>query len=98
MSAQDVRTIDNPTANRAAGRENRAERVTLTIGGMTCASCVVHVERALRSVEGVDAASVNLATERATVEYVPGVAGIGNLRYAVEDAGYTVVGASGDEF
>ena len=98
MSAQDVRTIDNPTANRAAGRENRAERVTLTIGGMTCASCVVHVERALRSVEGVDGASVNLATERATVEYVPEVAGIGNLRYAVEDAGYTVVGASGDEF
>ena len=98
MSAQDVRAIDTPTANRAAGRENRAERVTLTIGGMTCASCVVHVERALRSVEGVDAASVNLATERATVEYVPEVAGIGNLRYAVEDAGYTVVGASGDEF
>ena len=98
MSAQEVRTIDTPTANRAAGREDGAERVTLTIGGMTCASCVVHVERALRSVEGVDAASVNLATERATVEYAPEVAGIGSLRYAVEDAGYTVVGASGDEF
>ena len=73
-------------------------RVTLTIGGMTCASCVVHVERALKSVEGVTEAAVNLATERATVEYGPGVAGIGDLRHAVEDAGYSVAGASGDEF
>ena len=38
------------------------------IAGMTCASCVARVERALRAVEGVDAASVNLATERATVQ------------------------------
>ena len=40
---------------------------TLHIAGMTCASCVAHVERALMKVEGVQAASVNLATETASV-------------------------------
>ena len=98
MSAQKVRTLKAPAAAPQADGKAAHERVTLTIGGMTCASCVVHVERALRGVEGVDVANVNLATERATVEYSPGVARIGELRHAVEDAGYSVVGASGDEF
>ena len=98
MSAQKVPTLEAPAAAPQADGEAAHERVTLTIGGMTCASCVVHVERALRRVEGVDVANVNLATERATVEYAPGVARIGELRHAVEDAGYSVVGASGDEF
>ena len=98
MSAQKVSTLKAPAAAPQADGEAAHERVTLTIGGMTCASCVVHVERALRRVEGVDVANVNLATERATVEYAPGVARIGELRHAVEDAGYSVVGASGDEF
>jgi Cu+-exporting ATPase len=40
---------------------------------------------------------VNLATERATVEYVPGVVGISDMRHAIEDAGYSVVGIVGDE-
>ena len=82
----------------SAGHGVEAERVTLTVGGMTCASCVVHIEKALNGVEGVASASVNLATERATVEYHRGVAGIGDLRHAVEDAGYSVVGAAGDEY
>src|SRR5579884_988958 len=42
---------------------------TLTISGMTCASCVAHVSRALRSVPGVTEAAVNLATEEATVRH-----------------------------
>ena len=82
----------------SAGHGVEAERVTLTVGGMTCASCVVHIEKALNGVEGVTSASVNLATERATVEYDGGAAGIGDLRHAVEDAGYSVVGAAGDEY
>ena len=55
---------------------------------MTCAACVSHVEHALADVEGVASASVNLATERASVEYAPGLTGIADLRHAVEDAGY----------
>ena len=80
-----------------AGYGVASEKTTLAIGGMTCASCVGHVEHALRNVEGVVSAHVNLATERATVEYVPGIAGVPDLRHAVEDAGYSVVSAIGDD-
>ena len=80
-----------------AGYTVATNKVTLAIGGMTCASCVSHVEGALQGVEGVASASVNLATERATVEFVPGVAGISDMRRAVEDAGYSVVAVLSDE-
>ena len=63
-------------------------KTTLAVIGMTCAACVSHVEGALDGVEGVLSAHVNLATERATVEYVPGVAGPAGLRRAIEGAGY----------
>jgi len=70
--------------------------ISLNIGGMTCAACVSHVEKALREVDGVESSAVNLATERATVQYAAGVAGIEDLRSAVEDAGYSVLGVGGD--
>ncbi len=57
------------------------------VGGMTCASCVARVEQALLSVTGVISASVNLASEKATVEYIEGTR-IADLRRAVKDAGY----------
>jgi P-type Cu+ transporter len=63
---------------------------------MTCASCVVHVERALAGVEGVKSANVNLANERATVEYA-GEVSPENLVFAVEDAGYGLIEAVDDE-
>ena len=66
-----------------------AQAWTLPIEGMTCASCVARVERSLRSVAGVTEASVNLATESATVQAAPGVA-LPALTAAVEKAGYTV--------
>ena len=80
-----------------AGYAVATARVTLGIGAMTCASWVSHVERALNGVKGVVSAGVNLATERATVEYVPGVAAISDMRHAVQDAGYTVEAAFADE-
>ena len=46
---------------------------TLLVEGMTCASCVMRVEKALKKVPGVAAASVNLATEKATVQALPNV-------------------------
>ena len=67
------------------------ETVHLSVGGMTCAACVGHVEAALRGVEGVVSASVNLATERATVEHRPGAGTLSDMRRAVEDAGYRLV-------
>ena len=70
------------------------ERTDLNVGWMTCAACVAHVEQALGSVQGVVRANVNLATEKATVEYVPGVASFQDFRSAVDEAGYTVEGLS----
>ena len=72
-------------AIQAAGYGVPVESVDLIIGGMTCASCVARVERALKTVPGVATASINLATERATIT---GSAEIGILIKAVEDAGY----------
>ncbi len=67
---------------------------SLNIGGMTCAACVYHVERALNGVPGVASARVNLGVEKATVEYAPELAGLEALRRAVEEAGYTVESAA----
>ena len=66
---------------------------SLNIGGMTCAACVYHVERALTGVPGVTKASVSLGVERAAVEFSPGVATLDDLRRAVEEAGYRVEAA-----
>jgi Cu+-exporting ATPase len=58
------------------------------IGGMTCASCVSRVEKALKKVPGVTDATVNLATESARIVYQPGDQMEARLRRAVRDAGY----------
>ncbi|HLW61755.1 MAG TPA: heavy metal translocating P-type ATPase [bacterium] len=62
--------------------------VALPIDGMTCASCVRRVERALSGVDGVAAATVNLATRQARVVFDPSVASLARLAAAVEHAGY----------
>jgi Cu+-exporting ATPase len=65
--------------------------VSLGITGMTCASCVRRVERAVGKVTGVQRASVNLATERARIAYDASIASLENLKAAVEKAGYGVL-------
>ena len=65
-------------------------RIELPIEGMTCASCVARVEKGLAKVPGVTAATVNLATERATVYVDPTIAGRDDLVRAVVDTGYEV--------
>jgi Cu+-exporting ATPase len=62
-------------------------KTELAVGGMTCASCVRHVTRALEKVPGVGAATVNLATEQATIEHDAGVSEE-SLVAAVVRAGY----------
>src|SRR5947209_2615873 len=62
--------------------------IELPIAGMTCASCVNRIERFLKKTVGVEAASVNLATEVATVRYVPRLTGRTELVGAIEAAGY----------
>ena len=67
------------------------KQVTLPIAGMTCASCVAHVEGGLNQVPGVEQATVNLANERATVQFNPEQTGIDKMIAAVRDVGYDVV-------
>ncbi len=64
------------------------QSVEIHIEGMTCAACVARLEKALRRVDGVTAASVNLATEKAAVTYDPGAATPEQLIEAVEIAGF----------
>ncbi len=68
-------------------------QATLAVEGMTCANCVGRVERALQGVNGVLNASVNLATEKASVTYLPDVAPFASLKRAIQDAGYEVIEA-----
>jgi Cu+-exporting ATPase len=68
--------------------ETVATRLTLPVHGMSCASCVAHVEKALAAVPGVSAVSVNLATESATVQGAS--LDVAQLRHAVDEAGYEV--------
>jgi len=69
----------------------QAERLTLPVRGMHCAACVGKVERALTSVPGVDEATVNLATEKATVTFDPTRTDVTRLQDAVARAGYELV-------
>ncbi|WP_442754942.1 heavy metal translocating P-type ATPase [Methylocystis sp. JAN1] len=72
----------------AAGYEPVVETIEIGVGGMTCASCVAHVEKALKAVPGVLEASVNLATERASVRALSGPGLADRLRGAISAAGY----------
>jgi Cu+-exporting ATPase len=75
----------------SADGEAQAEKVTLDITGMHCASCALNVENSLKKVEGVSRAAVNFATEKAYVEYDPSALSVHDLERVVEDAGYSVV-------
>ena len=66
----------------------QVERLELPVGGMTCAACQAHVERSLRSTPGVSAASVNLVTRSALVDFDPSAIAPPQLVEAVRKAGY----------
>lgn len=86
-----VETKELVDSVRDAGYDVPTETIDLPIGGMTCASCTAHVEGALLDVVGVLTANVNLATERAAVTYVPGIADINDFTQAVAETGYKVL-------
>lgn len=88
-----ARTSDLIRAVRDAGYGAAAvgvERVVIPVQGMSCASCVRRIEQALSGLEGVRQASVNFATERATVEYEADRVALPDFRKAIRDAGYQV--------
>ncbi|MBY5410867.1 copper-translocating P-type ATPase [Rhizobium leguminosarum] len=84
-------TVDSAAVLQAiegAGYEARIETLEVLIEGMTCASCVSRVERALKVVPGVVDASVNLATGKATIRFAAGAVSLRALEDAVRAAGY----------
>ncbi|CAM3640167.1 heavy metal translocating P-type ATPase [Roseateles saccharophilus] len=83
-----VNTAMLTAAVRKAGYDVATTETVLQVGGMTCASCVGRVEKALLKLPGVSSASVNLATERATVQALSTVP-VAALKAAIVKAGYT---------
>jgi len=76
----------------ASGYKVVLARIELPVTGMTCANCAANIERTLnKKVPGVVQAAVNFATERVSVEYIPGVSDIDDIVSAIEKAGYGVV-------
>jgi len=71
--------------------QETTEKQTFDVEGMHCAGCAQSVEKALNGLEGVVSASVNLVSEKATVEYQPETIGFDDLAQTVDDAGYTLV-------
>ncbi len=75
-----------------AGYTVPTNRVEFPVTGMTCANCAANIERALnKKVTGVVSAAVNFATERVSVEYIPGVSNIDDFVGAIEKAGYGAI-------
>lgn len=81
-------TLELPDAGDR--RMVRGQSLDLGIGGMTCASCAARVERAIRAVPGVRDVAVNLATERAHVDFAAGQADPAAVASAIGEAGYEV--------
>ncbi len=82
------------SAVKKTGYEVPSETLSLPVKGMTCASCANKVEGALKKVERVLSANVNLATEKAAITYIPGVSIINDLQQAVANVGYELMGMS----
>ncbi len=75
-------------AVREAGYSPVTHDMEIGIGGMTCANCSARVERALNALPGVLKASVNLATERASIHYLPATLGPDDIAACISDTGY----------
>lgn len=88
---------DLEKAVTAAGYGIINEKVTLKIGGMTCATCVKTVENSLRKLDGIVDLNVNLGAEKAYITYNPKITTVAEMRKAIEEAGYQYLGLVGEE-
>jgi Cu+-exporting ATPase len=75
----------------AEKKEARQDRIDLPIVGMSCASCVQNIEKALLQMRGVTKAVVNLATEKAKIEYIPSETSLEEIKKTIEQTGYRVL-------
>jgi len=96
VSAQEV-TGDVIARVKRAGYQVPTAELELALVGMTCTNCANTIERRLQKTEGVLQATVNYASEKAVVQYAPGVTGRAELVAAVRKAGYDVVETAAGE-
>jgi P-type Cu+ transporter len=86
-----VKETDFLALIRDIGYDVATAKVELPITGMTCANCAQTIERVLKRLDGVVSVNVNLANERASVEYLPGVVSLAAIQQTIRDAGYDVI-------
>lgn len=91
-----ITLMDLEKAVRDTGYEVMDEHVVLRVGGMVCAMCVGALEIALRKLDGVVDARINLAAEKAYVTYNPRMASIEDMKKAIEETGYQYLGIAGE--
>jgi Cu+-exporting ATPase len=92
-----IKLINLKRAITDAGYNVIDEKVSIKIGGMTCAMCVKTIENALNKLDGVIEVHVNLSAEKAFITYNPTVISVSDIRKAIEDAGYKYIGIEGKE-
>ncbi|TAJ08595.1 MAG: heavy metal translocating P-type ATPase [Nitrospirae bacterium] len=82
---------ESGSGQQPAAAKSAAETLTIPIEGMSCASCVAKIEQGLGALRGVTKASVNLATEQATVDYLPAVVSPADIHQTISSLGYKPV-------
>jgi Cu+-exporting ATPase len=92
-----LKLTDLEKAVKDVGYDVINEKVTLRVGGMTCAMCVKTIEETLNKLEGVVVANVNLGSEKAYVTYNPKMATIADMKKAIEGVGYQYLGVEGED-
>ncbi|NOQ32659.1 MAG: HAD-IC family P-type ATPase, partial [Methanosarcinales archaeon] len=92
-----LKLADLEKAVTDVGYEVVHDRVTIKVGGMTCAMCVKTIESALGRLDGIVSAKVNLGTEKAYVTYNPRITTVAEMKKAIEEAGYEYLGVEGEE-
>jgi Cu+-exporting ATPase len=93
-----IEAVKSGARNDHSTPNGSGERVDLPITGMTCAACANRIEKQLNKQSGVEKASVNFATAKATVNYDPQQTGVSDLIQTVKDAGYDTAGTGSVEF
>jgi Cu+-exporting ATPase len=82
---------------RKSGYEVGVASIEIPIQGMECASCVQNIEKALLQMRGVTKAVVNLATEKAKIEYIPSETSLNEIKKTIEQTGYKVLDVPPEE-
>ncbi|MFQ6058603.1 MAG: cation transporter [Anaerolineae bacterium] len=97
FDSQRAQLAELVAAVRGAGYDVAVEKAALPIGGLTRVSDLEQVEEALKSVDGVLSANVDLVTKKAAIEYLPQITGLSDFEQAVVNAGYGIPKAKLEE-